>query len=78
MERRAWLAWALGLSVFASGCSSLAIPVGQCYDSSPNEWVGQMPNQSTRSRMPKSSEGAGAVDQPSHLTPDRVHGGIGP
>jgi hypothetical protein len=69
MNRRAWLAWALGMCLFASGCSSLALPVDSFYSSSPNDWIGQNLNQSDR---------GGSVDQPTHLTPDRVHGGIGP
>jgi hypothetical protein len=81
MEFRAWVAWALGLCLFVSGCSSLALPGPWVYESNPNDGGGQMRqmlNLSDGSVTPKSSEGAGAVDRPSHLTPDRVHGGIGP
>jgi hypothetical protein len=76
MECRAGVAWALGLSLFASGCSSLAFPVNS-HDGTPNERPEQMFN-TVREDLRIIDQPAWMVDQPSHLTPDRVHGGIGP
>jgi hypothetical protein len=76
MRFRASVAWALGLSLFASGCSSLALPVNS-HDSTPNERTGQMLN-TVREDLRIIDQPSWTVDQPTHLTPDRVHGGIGP
>jgi hypothetical protein len=61
------------LTLFSSGC---ILPL---YDSDPNERLRQELNQSENLRQIRQEWNRfWMVDQPSHLTPDRVHGGIGP
>ena len=73
MRRLLLLAAVLGLTCANTGC------ILNMYSSDPNERMQQMLNQSEDLRqMRKEWARFWMVDQPSHLTPDRVHGGIGP
>jgi hypothetical protein len=64
--------------VLALACSSTGCMVN-LYDSNPNERLKQELNQSENLRqMRQEWNRFWMIDQPSHLTPERVHGGIGP
>ena len=73
MRRLLLLAAVLGFTGLNTGC------ILNMYSPDPNERMQQMLNQSEDLRqMRKEWFRFWMVDQPSHLTPDRVHGGIGP
>jgi hypothetical protein len=73
MRRLLLLAAVLGFTLLNTGC------ILNMYSPDPNERMQQMLNQSEDLRqMRKEWFRFWMVDQPSHLTPDRVHGGIGP
>jgi hypothetical protein len=73
MRRSLLLAAVFALTLLNTGCFLNA------YSSDPNERMHQMLNQSENLRqLQKEWERFWLLDQPSHLTPDRVHGGIGP
>jgi hypothetical protein len=73
MRRPLLLAAVFGLMALNAGCF-----LNQ-YSSDPNERTRELLNQSENLRqMRKEWERFWMLDQPSHLTPDRVHGGIGP
>jgi len=57
-----------------SGCLFL-----NAYSADPNERMGELLVQSEDLRQIRAErQRIFLVDQPSHLTPDRVHGGVGP
>jgi len=73
MRRLLFLVAALGLAATNTGC------LLNQYSSDPNERMQQMLNQSEDLRQVRKEWNRFWMnDQPSHLTPDRVHGGIGP
>ena len=71
MRRLLLLAAVAGLATVNSGCLINA------YSSDPNERVHELINQSEDLRQIRAEwERFWFTDQPSHLTPERVHGGI--
>ena len=73
MRRLLLLAAVCGFTALNTGC------ILNMYSPDPNERMQQMLNQSEDMRqMRKEWFRFWMVDQPSHLTPDRVHGGVGP
>jgi hypothetical protein len=73
MRRLFFLAAVLALTSVNAGCFV------NMYSSDPNERMQQMLTQSENLRqIRKEWARFWMVDQPSHLTPDRVHGGVGP
>jgi len=73
MRRLLLLAAVLSLTLVNTGCFI------NMYSSDPNERMQQLLNQSEDLRqVRKEWYRFWMIDQPSHLTPDRVHGGIGP
>ena len=73
MRRLVLLAAVIVLAALNTGC------LLNMYSPDPNERMQQMLNQSEDLRqMKKEWFRFWMVDQPSHVTPDRVHGGIGP
>jgi hypothetical protein len=72
MRRLLLLAAVLVFTCTNTGC------ILNMYSSDPNERMQTMLNQSENLRqMQKEWDRFWMIDQPSHLTPDRVHGGIG-
>ena len=70
--RRLLLLAVLGITLMNTGC------IMNMYSPDPNERMQQMLNQSEDMRqMRKEWFRFWMVDQPSHLTPERVHGGVG-
>ncbi len=73
MRRLLFLGAAVVLAAANTGCFL------NMYSPDPNERMQQLLNQSEDLRQAKKEWFRfWMVDQPSHLTPDRVHGGIGP
>jgi Mg-chelatase subunit ChlI len=73
MRRLLLLAAVLMLTSVSAGC------ILNMYPADPNDRMQYMLNQSEDLRQIKKEVARfWMVDQPSHLTPDRVHGGIGP
>ena len=73
MRRMLLLAAVAGLAMANAGCLINA------YSSDPNERMKELINQSEDLRQIRYEwERIWFTDQPSHLTPERVHGGIGP
>jgi hypothetical protein len=73
MRRLLLLAAVLGFTLLNTGC------ILNMYSSDPNERMQQLLNQSEDLRQARKEwYRFWMIDQPSHLTPDRVHGGIGP
>ena len=71
--RRLLLALSLCCVFASSGCF---LPQ---HSSDPNRRILQLMNQSEDLRQVESEiERFWMIDQPSHLTPERVHGGVGP
>jgi hypothetical protein len=72
MRRLLLLAAVLAFTCANTGC------IMNMYSSDPNERMQTMLNQSENLRqIQKEVDRFWMIDQPSHLTPDRVHGGIG-
>jgi hypothetical protein len=71
--RRVFMLAAMGLvGLLNSGC------LLNCYSSDPSLRIRELLNQSENLRNIEGEwERFWMVDQPSHLTPDRVHGGVG-
>jgi hypothetical protein len=73
MRRLLLFGLALGLAATNTGC------LLNMYSADPNERIRQELVQSENLRqIRKEWERFWMVDQPSHLTPDRVHGGLAP
>jgi hypothetical protein len=73
MRRIVWLMLAASLTLGNSGCL-----INQ-YSSDPTRRVNQLYNVSENLRLIEDEwERIWQIDQPSHLTPVRTHGGIGP
>jgi hypothetical protein len=73
MRRLLLLGAVFALTALNTGCFL------NMYSSDPNERMRQELNQSENLRqLRKEWERFWMIDQPSHLSPDRVHGGIGP
>jgi len=73
MRRLLLLGIVLAVTSLNTGC------LLNMYSSDPNERMREELNQSENLRqLRKEWERFWMIDQPSHLTPDRVHGGIGP
>ena len=71
MRRLLLLAAVAGLGLANTGCLINA------YSSDPNERMKQLTNQSEDMRQIREEwQRIWFTDQPSHMTPDRVHGGI--
>lgn len=71
MRRELWLSWAAAIFLASAGCF---IPI---YSSDPNRRMNELLNTSEDLRQIENEwERIWFTDQPSHLTPDRVHGGI--
>ena len=73
MRRLLLLAAVLGLTCANTGC------VLNMYDSDPNLRMDELLNDSENLRQAQGEwRRWWMIDQPSHLTPIRVHGGLGP
>jgi hypothetical protein len=73
MRRIVWLMLAAGLTLGNAGC------LLNQWSSDPTRRINQLYNVSENERICEDAwERWWQIDQPSHLTPVRVHGGIGP
>jgi hypothetical protein len=70
--------WILATTLVVMALSNVGCIINQ-YSSDPNERMQEMLNESENLRQIRGEwERFWMIDQPSHLTPVRIHGGVGP
>ncbi len=70
--------WILAMALAVTALSNTGCIINQ-YSSDPNERMQEMLNESENLRQIRGEwERFWMIDQPSHLTPVRIHGGVGP
>ena len=70
--------WMLSAALALMALSNVGCIINQ-YSSDPNERMQEMLNESENMRQLRTEwRRFWMIDQPSHLTPIRVHGGVGP